>query len=265
VNATDGVAGGGPSTGREKRWRPNLRRSINLALAFRHEQRDPRLFYDALAKDAVDQLAGYVQLDGAVVLDVGGGPGDGAAGYRRRGAQHLLLDKDFEVLKGAPTSRRAAADGTLLPIRSGAVDVCFSSNVLEHVPEPEAFAGEMLRVTRPGGIVFLSYTNWLSPNGGHETGPIHLLIGGRRAAERYARRTGRRPLNDFGSNLFAYSAARMIAWAHKQAAAGEAEVVAKLPRYHPWWARWVIAVPGLREVASWNVLLVLRRSGSAPA
>ena len=193
------------------------------------------------------------------MLDVGGGPGDATAEYRRRGAHHLLLDRDIEVLRCAPTAARAVADGVQLPVRSGTVDICFSSNVLEHVPDPEAFAGELLRVTRPGGIVFLSYTNWLSPNGGHETGPVHLLIGGKRAAERYARRTGRRPLNEFGSNLFPYSAARMLRWARKQVAAGKVEVVAQLPRYHPRWARWVIAVPGLREVASWNVLLVLKR------
>jgi hypothetical protein len=30
-----------------------------------------------------------------------------------------------------------------------------------------------------------------------------------------------------------------------------------LPRYHPSWARWVIRVPGLREVVSWNAVLVL--------
>ena len=53
-----------------------------------------------------------------------------------------------------------------------------------------------------------------------------------------------------------YVAARR--WAAHAAAAGRVEVVDILPRYHPSWARWVARTPGLREVASWNVVLVLR-------
>ena len=64
----------------------------------------------------------------------------------------------------------------------------------------------MLRVTRPGGLVVLSYTVWLGPFGGHEMGLTHYL-GGARAAERYTRKHGHRPKNDYGSSLFAVSAA----------------------------------------------------------
>src|SRR5690606_39471967 len=62
-------------------------------------------------------------------------------------------------------------------------DVCYSSNVLEHVPDPWRMAEEMLRVTRPDGVVFLSYTVWFGPWGGHETAPWHFL-GGRHARDR---------------------------------------------------------------------------------
>jgi hypothetical protein len=31
------------------------------------------------------------------------------------------------------------------------------------------------------------------------------------------------------------------------------------PRYHPWWAWWIVAVPGLREVATWNLAVVVRK------
>jgi hypothetical protein len=115
----------------------------------------------------------------------------------------------------------------------------------------------MVRVTRPGGAVFLSWTTWLSPHGGHETAPWHYL-GGRFAAERFARRTGRRPKNDFGVTLFAVSAGRMRRWAARGERAGRFELVAAFPRYHPWWAQWVAVVPGLREFACWNYVMVLR-------
>ena len=74
-----------------------------------------------------------------------------------------------------------------LPFADGSVDVCYSSNVLEHVPDPWRMAEEMVRVTRPGGLVFISYTVWFGPWGGHETAPWHFL-GGDRARRRYRRR-----------------------------------------------------------------------------
>jgi len=39
----------------------------------------------------------------------------------------------------------------------------------------------------------------------------------------------------------------------------DADLITALPRYHPWWARWVVRVPVLREVVTWNLVLVLRR------
>ena len=39
----------------------------------------------------------------------------------------------------------------------------------------------------------------------------------------------------------------------------DVRVVEVLPRYHPSWAKWVIRVPLLREVASWNSVIVVER------
>jgi hypothetical protein len=116
-------------------------------------------------------------------------------------------------------------------------------------------ADEMLRVTRPGGTVFLSYTVWFGPWGGHETSPWHYL-GGRRARRRYLRTHGREPKNRYGESLFAVTVRDGLAWARRQDAA---EVIDVLPRYHPWWATWVVRVPLLREVVTWNLVVVLRK------
>ena len=234
-----------------------LARSVLLFRAFLAEQSDPEHFYGVLSRDSVRQLAGYVDLDGATVLDVGGGPGYFADAFRGAGARYVGLEPDA----GEMTARGEAEPGTLrgsgeaLPIRSAAVDVCYSSNVLEHVRSPWAMAAEMVRVTRPGGTVFLSFTPWLSPWGGHETSPWHYL-GGRRARRRFRRRTGAEPKNRFGETLFAVSAGAALRWARR---CPDVDLVAALPRYHPWWARWVVAVPGFREIACWNLALVLRK------
>jgi hypothetical protein len=53
--------------------------------------------------------------------------------------------------------------------------------------------------------------------------------------------------------LFAVSAADGLRWA-----AGTGALVAAFPRYHPRWAWWTVRVPGLREIATSNLVLVLR-------
>ncbi|HLU97096.1 MAG TPA: class I SAM-dependent methyltransferase [Thermobifida alba] len=239
-------------------FRATLGRSVRLFSAFRKEQTDPDLFYGTLARDTVAQLRQYAELDGAVVADVGGGPGYFADALREAGARCLCVDADAGEmrLRGGRLPGDAILGSALdLPLRTGSVDVCFSSNVLEHVPDPVRMADEMVRVTRPGGVVYLSYTLWLSPWGGHETSPWHYL-GGHYAARRFTRKHGRRPKNDFGSTMFAVSAAEMIRWARRTP---DASVVAVLPRYLPWWAHPVVRVPLLREFVTWNLLLVLRR------
>lgn len=235
----------------------SLRRSIELFSAFRVEQTDPDRFYGLLAADSVRQVGSYAELGGRVVLDVGGGPGYFADAFSKAGARYLAIDADLGELSAratGPAPNTLLGSGTALPIRSGSVDVCYSSNVLEHVAEPEQMAAEMVRVTRTGGTVFLSYTLWYSFWGGHETAPWHYL-GGDYAARRYERKQGKPPKNVFGESLFPISAGRMMHWAHSRA---DVEVVAMLPRYHPSWARWIVHVPGLREVAVWNLAMVLR-------
>src|SRR5262249_46530239 len=81
----------------------------------------------------------------------------------------------------------------------------------EHVPQPWRLGGEMLRVTKPGGLAVLSYTGWVGPFGGHETGLSHYLGGGR-AAQRYTPKHGRRPKNDYGASLFAGSRSQGRGW-----------------------------------------------------
>ncbi|MGY1664465.1 class I SAM-dependent methyltransferase [Geodermatophilus sp. SYSU D00696] len=234
-----------------------LERSVRLFRAFLVEQTDPDTFYGALADDSVRQLARWTDLAGATVLDVGGGPGYFARAFRAAGATYVGLEPDAGEMaaRGAPEPGTLRGSGEALPVRTGAVDVCYSSNVLEHVARPWVMAEEMVRVTRPGGTVLLSFTPWLSPWGGHETAPWHYL-GGARARRRYRRRTGREPKNRYGESLFAVSAGAAVRWARR---CPDADLLAVLPRYHPWWAAWVTRVPGLREVASWNVVLVLRR------
>jgi SAM-dependent methyltransferase len=237
--------------------RPTLGRSVRLFRAFLVEQSDPAHFYETLAADSVAQVAGFAALDGALVLDVGGGPGYFRDAFSAAGARYVSVDRDLGEMaaRGSPVPGSVLGSGMALPIKDGAVDVCYSSNVLEHVPCPWHMAEELLRVTRPGGIVFCSFTLWFSPWGGHETAPWHYL-GGLRAARRYERMHGHAPKNRYGESLFPVSAAQALRWASRTP---RGDLIAAFPRYHPWWLHAVTRIPGLRELVTWNLVTVLRR------
>jgi SAM-dependent methyltransferase len=238
-------------------WAPTLRRSVSLFRAFRKEQTEPAVFYGALASDSAAQLARYVDPPGGTMLDVGGGPGYFRSAFERHGWRYFALDADVGELSGlgdiAP--RTVIGSGMHLPFRDGAFDVCYSSNVLEHVPDPWLMADEMVRVTKPGGTTFVSYTLWYGPWGGHETAPWHFL-GGRRARERYRRRHGHEPKNKYGESLFPVTVKAGLDWARRQT---EADVLDVVPRYNPRFAYWLMRVPVVREVLTWNLVIVLRR------
>jgi SAM-dependent methyltransferase len=234
-----------------------LRRSARLFKLFLAEQTDPDLFYRALAEDAVSQVAGYGEIDGRTVIDVGGGGGWFTAAFRARGALCYLFEPDPAELGSRAGIQAGAvvADGYWLPVRDGGADITFSSNVLEHVPDPMGLIEEMIRATKPGGLVYVSYTNWYSPWGGHEMSPWHYLGAGF-AERRYIRRHGKKPKNLYGAGLYPVHIGPVL---RAVRARPDVEVVAARPRYYPGWCAPLVRIPAVREVLTWNLLLVMRR------
>jgi SAM-dependent methyltransferase len=256
----------------------DLKRSIALYRAFKFEQSDPDRFYQLLADDAVRQVSRHVSLEGAVVVDVGGGVGYSTDAFRAAGARCVLVEPEVRALqagKEGVVSQEAAGtphwvavapgrtvstgciigDGYQLPFRDSTADVSFCSNVLEHIENPQSFISELVRITKPGGIIYISFTNWYSPWGGHETRPWHYL-GGEWSARRYRKRTGFDPVHNFGHSLFPVHVGPLLRWAHRWDKVDIAEAV---PRYYPSWCNWLVRVPVLRELATWNLLLILRK------
>ena len=94
-------------------WSPSLRRCVRLFGDFRHEQDDPDRFYGALARDSVGQLGQYVDLDGVLMLDIGGGPGYFREAFEQAGATYIALDADVGEMSGAgdKSARRVVGDG----------------------------------------------------------------------------------------------------------------------------------------------------------
>lgn len=243
--------------------RRNLRRTLDHLRAFRVETTEPERLYTLMADDVITTVGSLVHLDGARVLDVGGGPGYVADAFAAAGARCVTVDPSLDELHlhGRSARHAVAADGQDLPFSDAAFDVVHCSNVLEHVRDPQRLLGELGRCSVPGGIVYLSFTNWYSPWGGHEISPWHYL-GAERAVRRYER-TGRRVKNVPGESLFRLGVGQVLGWLRHDE---RWQVVSLAPRYAPSWGRPIVRVPVVREVVTWNLEAVLRRTGqSAPA
>lgn len=256
------------------RRRATLRRSFGLLNDFKYEQTRPDIFYGHLAEDTVGLIRDiYAGVRGAgqgpgqseplrntKILDVGGGPGYFGVAFDKAGADYYTCEPDVGEMAAAGIKLQTSVRGSGLdlPFLSDSFDITYSSNVAEHVPDPWRMADEMLRVTKPGGVMIYSYTVWLGPFGGHETGLWQHYVGGEFAARRYEKKMGKPPKNRWGESLFNVSAAEGLEYARK--VHGEsAELVAAFPRYHPWWAWWMVRVPGLREFAVSNLVLVFQK------
>ena len=233
-----------------------IARSIQLFKGFSNEQDDPTSFYRLLADDTVTEISRYCELTGARVLAIGESVyvGDAIGGA---GASTLTVEYDWSqiVEHGRRLQNGVQGDVLSLPVFDATFDIAYTSNVLEHVSDPEQMLGEMVRAVCPGGIVFVSFTNWLSPWGGHETSPWHYF-GGQRAVRRYQRRHGRLPRNLYGVSLHRLSIKRVLDWAQSNP---DVEILDAFPRYYPHWTWPLVKIPGVRELATWNLALVMRR------
>lgn len=234
-----------------------LARSVELFRAFLAEQSDPDRFYTLIAEDAVALVREHTGLRGRIVADFGGGAGFYSEAFRHAGARTVLVDADIDEIRlhGRRTPGSVVGLAEQAPLADGSVDVAFSSNLLEHVADLGAVADQILRVVRPGGVAVLSYTIWRGPWGGHETSPWHLL-GGRWAARRYERKHGRPPKNLFGESMYAASVRDGLRWLSSRP---DLEVLDLRPRYLPAWASFLVQIPLLRELITWNLWIVVRK------
>lgn len=231
---------------------PTSRRELfRLALA---EESDPEPFYTKLAERSVSEFPFPVA--GRRILDLGSGPGYFGRALKRAGADVIAIDLRPDNVRAAVASGLNAmeSDGTNLPFPDATFDGVLCSNMLEHTPTPEDIFDEIERVLRPGGWGWVSWTNWWSPWGGHSITPWHYL-GPRLGARLYVRLFGPPTKNLPYDTLWPTYIGRMIRQLRRRS---RLRLLDAVPRYYPS-QRWVTKVPGVREVVTWNCLLLLER------
>jgi len=98
--------------------------------------------------------------DSALVLDAGCGTGRYAVAWRALSPAATVIGVDINkvILRSGQVSQDALVpingDLEALPFGSGSFDVVMSRGVIQHTPHPELALRELLRVCRPGGLLF---------------------------------------------------------------------------------------------------------------
>jgi len=221
---------------------------------FREEKRNPVPFYEALADNTIAELP--FEVGTMRILDLGCGPGHYTEALRRAGATVVPVDFDAGELTaaGRPPTGALAADAHRLPVPDRSMDGVFCSNLLEHTRDTQGVLTEIARVLKPGGWAWVSWTNWYSPWGGHEITPFHYL-GPRLGLAAYRRVKGEPRKNVPGDALFPVHIGQTLELVRRE---GALRLLDAFPRYYPS-QRWIVRLPGVREVLTWNCVLALQR------
>ena len=237
-----------------------LLRSVRLFRLFLAEQSDPEKFYASLAEDAVQQVAEHAELGGRTVVDVGGGGGWFTAAFRARGAHCYLFEPDPAELS-LPDRRagRRGGRGRLLaagPRRHGRRGVllqraraCPRSDGADRGDDPRYPAGR-------AGVPVLHATG--TPRGAGTRCPRGTIWARDTPSAGTSGAISASPSTRCGVNLFRVHVGPVL---RALRARPDVEIVAARPRYYPRWCRLLLRLPGLREVATWNLMLIMRRVG----
>lgn len=149
-----------------------------------------RAYLDAVGAD--EAVARWKELSfdlleprpGAVLVDLGCGPGDDARALAARvapGGRVVGIDASRSMIaearsrSGIGDVEFVVADAAGLPLDDGTADGCRCERVLQHVDDPGAAVAEMARIVRPGGVVVAAEPDWgtLVVDGGDaETGAV---------------------------------------------------------------------------------------------
>lgn len=160
---------------------------------------------------AVDFERRIGPLAGLHVLDAGSGNGGIGIAFAKKGAIVEGVDIEEELVAIA---RREAEDasvpvhftcyeGRTLPYSNSVFDAVLSVSVIEHVDDPVRYFSEILRVVKPGGVLYLAFPNRLNPKETHTNlwGLSYLPLP---LARLYARLSGHNPLEDNGLHFYTY-------------------------------------------------------------
>ncbi len=138
----------------------------------------------------------------------------------------------------------------------GEYNLVICSNVFEHLSKPDRFLEYAHQMLTPEGTLYLSWTNWLSPWGGHDFAPFHYF--GATAGQWMYDKIVRRPHKHIAFvNLFPTYIGHVLRRLRQNP---NLEVLRAAPRYYTEMS-FIIRIPLIREFLAWNCALILKRKG----
>ncbi len=231
---------------------------IHKLIAQHLNHQDNEDFYRMQAADAIKWLRGKgVKIGpGVKTMDLGCGHGIFGAELLKNGCDTTFSDEQNFLLPEIKAAKflRFNIDREDLD-ELGQYDLVICSNVLEHLSKPAPFLESIQKVLLPGGRFYLSWTNWLSPWGGHEFSPFHYL-GPKLGPRAFDAIVGRKRFHTPYVNLFPTSIGAVLAKIRNNP---QLQIETMAPRYYPELA-WTMRIPGLREFLTWNSALLIKRT-----
>ncbi len=147
-------------------------------------------------RERLDQLARYLDLQDAdidawcatrAVVEIGSGPYPAAAAARNGWRQAIAVDplakgyvEEGLVPDAASGIVFLESGGERIPLPASAFDLVIIENCLDHVEDPEGVVTEMLRLLRPGGLLWFfvdlsNHSDEMHPHPMNEKRVLNLL------------------------------------------------------------------------------------------
>ena len=151
---------------------------IHQLIAHHLKHGDDTSFYEMQAIDAVEwMLQQNVPMHAEIqALDLGCGHGVFGGELEKKACNLTYADIENNLIP-----ERARSPFIQIDLdhddyeKLGSHDLIVCSNVFEHLSDPQRFLRNMRDLLNPGAYLYLSWTNWLSPWGGHDFSPFHYL------------------------------------------------------------------------------------------
>lgn len=213
---------------------------------------DDTELYRIQARDSIKWMEsrGVCFGPGTTVLDIGCGLGVFGGMLIGRGCTVEFADFSNGLLPELAGNKFHAVDlnyNSLITL--GQFDVVICSNVLEHLHNPTFLLSNLPSAMKADGCFYLSWTNWLSPWGGHEFSPFHYLgtVLGPHLFDVFSKKRFHVVLG----NLFPTYIGAILRFIKKDK---KLRIFNLAPRYYTELS-WISRIPILREFLSWNCVI----------
>jgi arabinofuranan 3-O-arabinosyltransferase len=234
-----------------------LRRTMFLMRGSLRSRKDPDKWNSILTQDALNQVIGKTPIFNRVVLDISDTSAQYTEGLQDRGAHvtslRLAQLADHQPMGADPDE--PSFTPTHIPAATAQFDLSVATNIFSSVADPAQLLDELIRVTRPGGTIYIQNVMWRSAVGGRETSPWHL-VSGSYARSRYRKRHGHEPDNRFGENLFKLRPGAFMQLLHSRK---DLIIFIAGPRYLPTKWSWTLRVPLLSTLVVQDLVVAAER------